>query len=269
MKEAQAPLSNDSSRPAGGPFLQNLDVRVVVFGLQKDRLQVLLVPVHHPSRNKLSQNPPHTADALLPGSRVPFNESLEETAAAVLLQLTGLREAYLEQLYTYGEPSRKVDRVLNQGEQSRSDVDRQGTGERLVTVVYFAMIPAGAAHMQGVSSDKDVCRAKWFPVDDLPPLFLDHAEILVYALRRLRYKLEYTAVGFQLLPEYFSLSELQKVYEMILGEKLDKRNFRRRILQAGIIEETQHLRGGEGRPARLFRYRPDAVAEVKARRLFP
>jgi len=98
---------------------------------------------------------------------------------------------------------------------------------------------------------------------------MDHEEVVTYALRRLRYKLEYSAVGFQLLPEYFSLSELQNTYEMILGEKLDKRNFRRRILQAGIIEETEHLRGGEGRPARLYRYRPDAVAEVKARRLFP
>ena len=106
-------------------------------------------------------------------------------------------------------------------------------------------------------------------MDHLPTLMMDHEEIAAYALRRLRYKLEYTAVGFQLLPEQFSLSELQKVYEMILGEKLDKRNFRRRILQAGIIEETNHLRSGEGRPARLYRYRPDAVAEVKARRLFP
>ena len=98
---------------------------------------------------------------------------------------------------------------------------------------------------------------------------MDHAEILTYALRRLRYKLEYTAVGFELLPETFSLSELQKTYEMILGETLDKRNFRRRILQGGIIEATEDYRSGEGRPARLYRYRPDAVAEVKARRLFP
>jgi 8-oxo-dGTP diphosphatase len=88
-------------------------------------------------------------------------------------------------------------------------------------------------------------------------------------LRRLRYKLEYSAVGFQLLPHEFTLSELQHTYEIILGERLDKRNFRRRMLHSGIIEETLHRRVGEGRPARLYRYRPDAVAEVKARRLFP
>jgi 8-oxo-dGTP diphosphatase len=94
-------------------------------------------------------------------------------------------------------------------------------------------------------------------------------EVLAYALRRLRYKLEYSAVGFQLLPGEFTLPELQHTYEIILGEKLDKRNFRRRILMSGIIEETPRQRTGEGRPARLYRYRPDAVAEVKARRLFP
>ena len=97
----------------------------------------------------------------------------------------------------------------------------------------------------------------------------DHAEIIAYALRRLRYKLEYSAAAFQLMPEEFSLSELQHTYEIILGEELDKRNFRRRILEAAIIEPTPRQRTGEGRPARLYRYRPDAVAEVKARRLFP
>jgi 8-oxo-dGTP diphosphatase len=106
-------------------------------------------------------------------------------------------------------------------------------------------------------------------LDDLPPLAFDHHEIVTYAIRRLRYKLEYTAVGFELLPNNFTLTELQQTYEIILGENLDKRNFRRRILQAGIIEATPHKRSGEGRPARLYRYRDDAVAEVKARRLFP
>ena len=121
----------------------------------------------------------------------------------------------------------------------------------------------------GLSTDIDAENAAWFPIGDLPHLSADHAEILAYALRRLRYKLEYSAVGFQLLPEVFTLSQLQKTYEIILGETLDKRNFRRRILAAGIIEATAVTRGGEGRPARLFRYRPDAVAEIKTRRLFP
>ena len=235
MSDAQSTAKNNT--------LTSIDVRVVVFSLRGDRLQVLLNP---------DQTPALAEKWELPGSRVPEHKSLEETATESVLRLTGLREAFLEQLYTYG------------------DTQRHPTG-RLISVVYFAIIPAGAVHANANPApyDLDECGAKWFPVDDLPPLAMDHSEVVNYALRRLRYKLEYTAVGFQLLPENFSLSELQKTYEMILGEKLDKRNFRRRILEANIIEETVHLRSGEGRPARLFRYRPDAVAEVKARRLFP
>lgn len=151
---------------------------------------------------------------------------------------------YLEQLIPYGNPSRSL-------------------GERSVSVVYFVLVPAGA-HCSLASN-----QMRWFHLKRIPTLAGDHAGIIDYALRRLRNKLEYGAVGFQLLPNEFSLSELQHTYEIILGETLDKRNFRRRILKAGIIEVTQHLRKGDGRPARLYRYRPDAVAEVKARRLFP
>jgi 8-oxo-dGTP diphosphatase len=177
-----------------------------------------------------------------------MDESLEQAAQRELAEETGLQEAYLEQLYTYGEVGR----------------DPRG---RVITVAYFALLPADApVRAEGGS---DAARACWHPVDALPELAFDHAEIITYALRRLRYKLEYTAVGFELLPGNFSLSELQRTYELILGESLDKRNFRRRILEANVIEPTPHLRSGEGRPARLYRYRPDAVAEVRARRLFP
>ena len=233
--------------PAG--FLPNLEVRVIAFSLRDERLHVLLTR--------------EESQWAIPGSRVEAQRSLEEAASGRLYCLTGLRETYLEQLYTYGEPERPP-------------------GSRLVSVVYFALVPASAPGTgkdppaeqtnpgdTAPPMDMDAEGAKWFPVEALPDLTGDHPEILAYALRRLRYKLEYSAVGFQLLPENFSLSELQRTYEMILGETLDKRNFRRRMLQAGIIESTPLLRGGEGRPARLYRYRPDAVAEVKTRRLFP
>lgn len=212
----------------------HLEVRVILFSLQSNQLQVLAVsPEARPSGWSL------------PGNPIPLDQSLDETAAECLLRYTGLKEAYLEQLYTYG--------------------DLQRSGKRLICVAYFAVIPAGTHPLQV----KDVEQACWFPIDEIPPLAMDHTEILQYGLRRLRYKLEYTAVGFQLLPETFSLSELQHTYELILGEKLDKRNFRRRILELEIIEPTLHQRTGEGRPARLYRFRPGAVAEVKARRLFP
>ena len=178
----------------------------------------------------------------LPGAFVREDESLEDVAARALTRQVDRRHIYLEQLYTYGEPQR--------------------TPRRLVSVVYFALAPADA-----LSIAPEV--ESWFGLNAMPALTFDHAEIIAYALRRVRYKLEYSAAGFQLLPDEFTLSELQHTYEIILGEKLDKRNFRRRILESNIIEETHHRRSGEGRPARLYRYRPDAVAEVKARRLFP
>ncbi|NPA93520.1 MAG: NUDIX hydrolase [Chloroflexi bacterium] len=214
-------------------------VDVVAFTVRQERLQVLLVQ---------RERPPFAGAWALPGGFVGMEEPLEAAAARELAEETGVSDAYLEQLYTYGDPGR----------------DPRG---RVITVAYFALIPADAP-VRAEGGD-DAAQARWFPVDDLPPLAFDHADIVTYALRRLRYKLEYTAVGFQLLPETFTLTELQRVYEIILGEKLDKRNFRRRILRAGVIEPTPYFRSGEGRPARLYRYREDAVAEVKARRLFP
>jgi 8-oxo-dGTP diphosphatase len=153
---------------------------------------------------------------------------------------------YTEQLYTFGQPDRDPR-------------------TRVITVAYFALIPYDSVVLQTEGET-----AEWFSLKQLPDLAFDHAEILAYALTRLRYKLEYTAVGFQLLPDVFTLSELQKAYEIILDEKLDKRNFRRKILTADILEETgEKKKEGEGRPAKLYRYRKDAIAEVKTRRLFP
>lgn len=175
----------------------------------------------------------------LPGTELKEGEGLEAAAERAIAALLDRRKTYLEQLFTYG-----------------------GGGNQPVRVVYFAIVPAEAHLAPGQP-------IRWTAVAPLPAMESEDAEILAYALRRLRYKLEYSAVGFQLLPAEFSLSELQHTYEIILDEKLDKRNFRRRMLESGIIETTTHLRSGEGRPARLYRYRPDAVAEVKARRLFP
>lgn len=227
-----SPFSYEHPRPA-------LTVDIVIFTIREQRLQMLLIE---------RAEPPFAQMWALPGGFVHIDESLEEAASRELEEETGVRDAYLEQLYTYGDPLR----------------DPRG---RVVTVAYFALISSD--YPVRTEGTHDVSRASWFPVDALPPLAFDHQEIAAYALLRLRYKLEYTAVGFELLSENFTLTQLQSTYEVVLGEKLDKRNFRRRVLDAGIIEPTPHVRGGEGRPARLFRYKPDAVAEVRARRLFP
>ena len=137
---------------------------------------------------------------------------------------------------------------------------------RVITVAYFALI---CSDLLSLRADTDAAEAAWFPAYDLPPLAFDHADILAYAIQRLRYKIEYSAVAFQLLPETFTLTELQETYEHILDEVLDKRNFRRKVLSADVLEETPYRRSGDHRPAKLYRFREDAVAETKARRLFP
>jgi len=212
-------------------------VDIVIFALREDDLQVLLIKRKYP---------PFENTWAIPGGFVRPQESLEDAAARELFEETGVRGVHIEQLYTFG----------------RLDRDPRG---RMITVAYFALVPKPLA----VQAGSDTTDAQWKSVYDLPQTAFDHADILQYALKRLRYKLEYTAVGFHMLPPDFTLSELQHAYETILGEALDKRNFRRRILQAGILEETGGMHSGDGRPAKLYRYRPSAVAEVKTRRLFP
>ncbi|NDJ51509.1 MAG: NUDIX hydrolase [Chloroflexi bacterium] len=183
----------------------------------------------------------------IPGGIIGVGESLQSAAVRILEEETGMADVYVEQLYTFGEPDR----------------DQR---KRVVSVVYYALIPAQQIELKAGSGTDG---AAWFNVDELPRLAFDHNEILDYALTRIRNKLEYTDVGFQLLPEEFTLTELQTAYEIVLGEHLDKRNFRRKILQANILHETGGMRTGEGRPAKLYRYRDGAFVEVKARRLFP
>jgi 8-oxo-dGTP diphosphatase len=214
-----------------------ISVDVVIFTLRADDLQVLLIQRKHS---------PFEGRWAIPGGFVKADESLETAARRELEEETGVHDVYLEQLYTFGDPGR----------------DPRG---RVITVAYLALVPAPLA----LAAGSDASDARWWSVSKLPKLAFDHGKILQYALRRLRYKLEYTAVGFQFLPPSFTLTEIQTAYQTVLGEPLDKRNFRRRILEAGILEETGVLSNSGGRPAKLYRFRDDAVAEVRARRLFP
>jgi 8-oxo-dGTP diphosphatase len=209
-----------------------LRVDLVLLSLRESRLRLLL------------EAGSDRASWRLPGCELDEGQSLETVAQACLQEAAGEAEAYLEQLYTYGDPARVP-------------------GRRIVSCVYLGLLRSGGR------PESDSGSWAWHDAAQPPPLLFDHRAILQYALTRLRYKLEYTAVGFELLPETFTLSELQRAYEAVLGDPLDKRNFRRRIQSGGVIEPTKGLRSGEGRPARLYRYRDDAVAEVKARRLFP
>jgi 8-oxo-dGTP diphosphatase len=202
----------------------HVTVDIVIFTIRVDRLNVLLV------RRGV---PPFEGRWAIPGGFVREAESLEAAALRELEEETGVRDVYLEQLYTFGEPGR----------------DPRG---RVITVGYYALIAADRPAPVGGS---DAAAAQWWSTAQLPPLAFDHDAILKYAIERLRNKLEYTTVGFQLLPRQFTLTQLQRVYEAILDRQLDKRNFRRKIELLGILTPLKEWqREGASRPARLYQF---------------
>lgn len=214
-------------------------VDVVMFTIREGHLAVLLV------RRGIA---PFAGSWAIPGGFILPGEPLEEAARRELEEETGIRDVYLEQLYTFGDPAR----------------DPRG---RVVTVAYYALIAADQAPRAG----SDAADAQWWPAAALPELAFDHRAILDYALERLRNKLEYTTVGFQLLPEAFTLTELQAVYEAILGRELDKRNFRRKIELLDILVPVKGAqRGGRTRPAQLYRFAARKFEKLKDKGiLFP
>jgi 8-oxo-dGTP diphosphatase len=237
----QASQTNNASqheRPA-------VTVDVVIFTILDGELKVLLVKRKHW---------PFEGMWAVPGGFVGMEEGLEAAAYRELREETGLsgEDVYLEQLYTFGDPGRDPR-------------------TRVLTVAYFALVGADKLHLADgpLRAASDAAEVGWFSAYAPPPLAFDHAQILKYAITRLRYKLEYTAVGFQLLPDRFTLRELQEAFETVLGEKLDKGNFRSKLRKSGVVEATDGYMETGGRPARLYRFRDDAVAEIKTRRLFP
>jgi 8-oxo-dGTP diphosphatase len=214
-------------------------VDVVIFTVRDGGLHVLLVR---------RAAPPYAGRYAIPGGFVHEEESLEAAALRELAEETGVRDIYLEQLYSFGDPGR----------------DPRG---RVVTVAFFALIASADLRL---AAGTDAAEARWFPTAALPALAFDHRRIVDYAVERLRNKLEYTTVGFQLLPAKFTLGELQTVYEAILAKRIDKRNFRRKIQLLGILTPLRESRATGRRPAQLFRFSARRFEKLKDKGiLFP
>jgi 8-oxo-dGTP diphosphatase len=212
-------MSTASKNPSPG-----VAVDLVVFTVDADELRVVLIHM---------KRAPFAGRWALPGGHIQPDETVEQAAARELTEKTSLPDVYLEQLYTF------------------SKLDRDPL-ERCISVAHMALVPPTAS-LRTTDKYKGIA---WFAVDKPPSLAFDHAEILAYARRRLRDKLAYTNVAYSLLPASFSLGELQRLYEVILGDELDPRNFQRRVLQLGMVEATGRVRAGQAhRPARLYRFR--------------
>ena len=201
-----------------------LTVDCVVFGLYEQELKVMLIQ---------RGLPPFEGKWALPGGFVRLEETLDEAARRELQEETGLTKIFLEQLYTF------------------SEVDRDPR-ERVVSVAYYALVNLSDHKVHAATDARD---AAWFGVHDVPSLAFDHAGILQMALERLRAKLRYEPVGFELLPKKFTLSQLQHLYELVLEREIDKRNFRKRVLAMDLLEETDEVQQDVAhRAARLYRF---------------
>lgn len=207
----------------------SVTVDVLIFTIQENELKIVLV--------KRGLEPFKDMWAL-PGGFVQIDESLDVAAKRELMQETGVKDVYLEQLYTFGDPQRDPR-------------------TRVITVAYFALIPDGRVQLTAAT---DVKEAEWFTINKLPSLAFDHQQIVSYALDRLKSKIEYTNIVYGLLPKQFRLSQLQKVYEIILGKELDKRNFRKKMLSLGLLKSTGKKEAeGAHRPAQLYEFKKREV----------
>ena len=201
-----------------------LTVDCVVFGFDEGALKILLIRRGiEPFKNRWA----------LPGGFVLPDETLDDAARRELQEETGLHEIYLEQLFTFGELKRDPR-------------------ERVISVAYFALVRR-ADHLPAASTD--AAEAAWFELENIPALAFDHAEILKTALERLRGKIRWQPVGFELLPKKFTLSQLQALYEAILGRELDKRNFRKKLIALDLLVALdESTTASSRRPAQLFRF---------------
>lgn len=207
----------------------------VVFGLDDNDLKVLLIQ---------RDFDPFAGRWALPGGFAVVGESIEESARRELAEETGLTGIFLEQLYTFSDPARDPR-------------------EHVVTVAYYALVNL-SEHV--VAPSTDARNAAWFELSDVPELAFDHDLILQTAYERLQGKIRYQPIGFELLPQKFTLRQLQQVYEKILDRELDKRNFRKKILKMGILEELDEIETDVAhRAARLYMFNKEKYDDMVKR----
>jgi 8-oxo-dGTP diphosphatase len=212
-----------------------LTVDAVVFGLDDEDLKVLLI------RRALQ---PFQGKWALPGGFVRIEESLEDAVRRELQEETGIAQVFLEQLYTFGAVNRDPR-------------------ERVATVAYYALVKLSDHHIKAATDARD---AAWFAVSEARGLAFDHDRILAVALERLKGKVRYQPIGFELLPPQFTLSQLQRLYETVLETTLDKRNFRKKILGMNFLVALEEVQKDVAhRAARLYRFDPKKYQQLQKR----
>ena len=216
---------------------QNIEIAVdaIVFGYSKDEgVKILLIQRKYP---------PFEGQWAIPGGFVEEGESLEHAVERELAEETGVKINYLEQLYTFGKPDRDPRK-------------------RVISVAYFGLVKA--AEFNKLSADTDAADARWFNIKELPELAFDHAHVLDVAIGRLRGKIVYQPIGFELLEKKFPFSDLEHLYTTLLDRPIDRRNFKKKIMHLGILDQLDEKapQTGSGRPASLFRFNEGRYQEL-------
>jgi len=210
-------------------------VDAIVFGYSKiEGVSVLLVQrKYEPFKNYWA----------LPGGFVEADESLEDAVRRELNEETGIKVNYLEQLYTFGDPGRDPR-------------------QRIISIAHFALV--NSSKFQQLKANTDAENAKWFNIQSLPKLAFDHQKILQTAIERMRAKIRYQPIGFELLDKEFPFSDLEKLYIALLGRAIDRRNFSKKVLGSGVLEETNEYakQEGKGRPSKIFRFNKKRYKEL-------
>jgi 8-oxo-dGTP diphosphatase len=216
-----------------------ITVDALAFAIAQGNLEVLLI--------KRKYEPFKSYWALPGGFVLDSDFSLEDAATRELYEETNVSNVYLEQLYTFGDRQR----------------DPRG---RVVTVSYLALLRQEGLELR---ASTDASGVAWWPVNELPSLAFDHEKIVTYGYQRLKYKVEYTPAAFKLLPQKFTLRDLQTVYEAILGKPVDNRNFRKKFLSSGVLQELDETsQEGSYRPARLYQFSEQDFEKLPDRPVF-
>jgi len=217
---------------------QNIKVAVdgIVFGYSKEvGVSVLLV------KRKYD---PYKGDWAIPGGFVQDTETLEDAVERELLEETGVNINYLEQLYTFGEPNRDPRK-------------------RIISVAYFGLVKS--SEFEKLQANTDAEEAKWFNIKSLPKLAFDHKKIIDISIERLRGKISYQPIGFELLDKKFPFSDLEKLYSRLLDRPIDRRNFKKKVMHLGILDELDEKAKatGAGRPGNLFQFNKKTYNRLK------
>ncbi len=223
-------MKNNNNKQYWNP---SVTTDVVIFTIEKDDLKVLHIKrAHDPFKGLWA----------LPGGFIHENETSQEAAMRILKEKAGVSNVYIEQLFTFDGKKR----------------DPRGP---VISIVYYALAPRDKIKFDFTERTQS---PQFLSIKKLPNLGFDHKDIINYAWKRLKFKLEYTNVVYSLLPREFPFNNLQKAYEIILGHKLDKRNFRKKFVQLGIIRQTgKILKGPRQRPAKLYKFISHKLVELK------